>query len=72
MAMSVRSGTPSMCASMALQEQRECVQTSSGGEIESSCPNPNGIGTEDRNDVRGDNVAEPVVGVRVVSDRSGS
>ena len=42
------------------------------GEIESSCPNPNGIGPEDRNDVRGDNVAEPVVGVRVVADRSGS
>ena len=41
-------------------------------ESNSGRPAPNGLGAEDRDDVPGDERAEPVVGFRIVTDRGGS
>ena len=38
----------------------------------SRCPDPNGLGTDNRNDVRGSEIEELVLGVRLVTVRGGS
>ena len=42
------------------------------GESKSGCPDLNGLGPEDWDDVRGNERAEPMMEVRVVTDRGGS